>query len=176
MVWGVDQVTVNISPSNGLLDFASSAGADGLVTLSYERGTDVNHLGVDISSDAMFRIDISEFDLAGGGPMRIGIRLNEVRPPPFIYLEKFVTEAGAQSVEFPFAEFSDMAFMDLSDVGSITVTVDPGPGGDFHISRIVSVIPEPATVGLLAFGAFFLIRRKRRLPQERPTFRRRTWV
>ena len=71
---GVDQVTVNISPSDGLLDFASSAGADGFVTLSYERGLDVNHLGVDISSDAMFRIDISEFNPAGGGPMRIGIR------------------------------------------------------------------------------------------------------
>ena len=169
-VWGVDQVTVNISPSDGLLDFASSAGADGLVALSYERGLNVNHLGVDLSSDTMLRVDISEFDLAGGAPMRIAVRLNESRPPPFIYLEKFVTEAGAQSVEFPFAEFSDIEFMDLSNVGSITVTVDPGPGGDFHIRRIVSVIPEPATMGLLAFGAFILIRRKRRLSRGVCTF------
>ena len=61
---GIDEIHVNISPAVGLLDYASSAGANGALTLWYQGDPVSRHLHADLSDQALIRIDFADFDQA----------------------------------------------------------------------------------------------------------------
>ncbi len=159
---GVDQIDVNISPEYGLLDYASSVGSNGQLTLRYWGDPVARHLHADLSSEALIRIDFADFDLPGGTPMHVGVTLSEGLPPARASLDRWVTGPGAQSLEFPFAEFDDIEYVDLADLDNIIVAFMASRGTDFRVDQIVMVVPEPATLGLLAIGGLLVMRRRRR--------------
>ena len=93
--------------------------------------------------------------------MEVDILLNAGRPPAVAYQARSLTQPGAQSVDFPFADFdSDIQYIDLSDLEKIVVTFHVPPGVDFRVDQIITVIPEPATLGLLSVGGLMLVRRR----------------
>ena len=159
---GIDEIHVNISPEHGLLDYASSVGSNGHLSLWYQGDPLGDGLHVDLSRDALIQIDFADFDLPAGAPMRVTVVLNEGLPPGRAPLTKWLTIPGAQSLEFPFAEFDDMEYVDLADLENILVRFSPPAGTDFRVDRIVGVVPEPATLAFLFAGCLALPRVKRR--------------
>ena len=72
-----------------------------------------------------------------------------------------LTAAGPQSVVFNYSEFTNIGAVDLGNIGAMAFDFNPGPGGDFRISGISSVVPEPTTLVLLFLGAGAVVRRRR---------------
>ncbi len=155
----LDKVEVGVYSPPGILSYASSILADGKLDLLYDNGP--GGLNVDLSSYAWIEIDLLAFDLASGNPMPVTITLADGASSSS--LTQSVSTAGRQLVIFPFASFTKTGPFDFSSIDEIDVSFDPEFGADFRVGEIRSVVPEPATLGLLAVGAALTtLRTKRR--------------
>lgn len=154
----LDEVQVGVFAVPGILAYASSILGDGKLELVYDGGS--AGLSVDLSGDAWIEIELLAFDWANGADMDVSITLSDGTTDAV--LMRSVSTFGLRDIIFPFVKFSDFASLDLSDIDTITVNFDPGFGADFRVGEISSVVPEPATLGLLLSGALFGLRRRRR--------------
>ena len=159
---GIDMVQAAVFPSVGVFDYSSSAGATGEVMLTYRNSDGPDGLDADLSGDALVRVDVTHFDLAGGVPMAVSVLLDDGIDTAM--LTKPVNVSGAQTLDFLFSDFppADFAALDLLDIDRIVLTFSPGQAADFRIDSITTQVPEPAGVMLLLVGAAALpIRRSR---------------
>lgn len=76
-----------------------------------------------------------------------------IRPPVTPAITRFITEPGPQTVDMYFSEFFRIEDADLADLDNLQVIFAPGAGASFQVDRILSIVPEPATLCLLAVGA-----------------------
>lgn len=154
---GIDRVDMGIFPNSGLLDYASSAGANGRLTLTYPNLP--GDLNADFSGDQLLRIDVTQYDFAAGAPMRVLVTLEDGTDQPAE--SKLLTSPGAQSVDFLLSDFPST--LDLTDIQSIVVEFRPGQSTDFRLNSISTIVPEPASATTLLVGAVavFSIRRQR---------------
>jgi hypothetical protein len=154
---GLDFVAVDISPE-GYFDYTSSAGADGAAGLRYDAQDGGLH--VDLSGDKFLQIDFVYFDAANGYPMAVTATLDDSTNNASRV--ESLTVPGAQSLIFQFADFAGIGSVDLTDVYSIDIDFEPGTAADFRIRQIITDVPEPGSLMLLAGGVIALVRRKRR--------------
>ena len=154
---GIDVVQAGIFPTPGLLDYSSTAGAEGKLTLLYPNSP--GDLNADFSADTFLRIRLTQYDFPTGEPMNIRVTFEDGADRPG--RNQMVTTPGAQDVIFPFSIFP--TGLDFSDIQSIAVEFFPGQATDFRVDDIVTNVPEPTGLGLLlCASAAFVIRRKTR--------------
>lgn len=153
---GLDDIRATLAPQFGVLDYASSVGADGDLRIAY-----IGEFVADFSGDALIQIDFAGFDMGAGMAMPVTVTIGEGAVTAS--LTRQLTSAGPQSVLFNFSEFTNIGAVDLASINALSVSFNPGPGGDFRIGGISSVVPEPTTLVMLFLGAGAIVRR-RRLP------------
>lgn len=150
---GLDVVDVAIA--SGVADYATSAGATGIVSFNYSGG-DV--LGADLSGEDFIRIELVAFDLANNIDMPVRVSLFDGAVQAI--LQQFVVVPGAQTLVFNYSDFANITKIDLSSIDRVAVSFSPGPATDFRIDEIIA-IPEPATLCLLFVGAAAALRARR---------------
>lgn len=151
---GLDQVRATIAPQFGVLDYASSVGADGDLRLGY-----VGEFTADLSGDVFIRVDFAGFDMGGNVPMAVTVELGHGALTAT--LTQMLNGVGVQSLAFNFSEFDNIGAVDLSSISAMEFRFNPGAGGDFRIDGISSVVPEPATLVMLFVGAGAIVCRRR---------------
>jgi hypothetical protein len=161
---GLDNVVAQLFPgAGGFLDYNSSAGADGLLRLTYNGNQGGANL--DLTGLPFLEVSLAAVEVPTGEPMAVRLELrNDVpdrgqpTPPPDLTRDILVTSSGPQTLRFDLS-----ALADPSDVDVLMLTFDPGRGGDFRIDSITAQIPEPAALGVLAAALVSgLLRRRRR--------------
>lgn len=161
---GLDEVTADVFTSSGfsLLDYTSSTGADGSLTVRYD-GLIAGGLTLDLSGQSDIRIDLAGYDAPAGGSMTITVTLISDwtgANQESVVLTGLVTTAGAQSVLIGLT--SVPSSVDFTDINFIEITFDAPKGADFRVDLISTEVPEPATVALLGFGLGALLVRRRK--------------
>lgn len=152
------ELQVGIFASQGFLWHSSSFLANGKLDLVYDGGT--SGLNADLTGSAWLGIELLAFDPADGESMIVSVVLTDGENDAAVLVQS-VDTFGRQELYFPFVKFSEFASLDLTDIDTIAVTFDPGFDADFRVGEIGSVVPEPATLGLLLSGALFGLRRRR---------------
>lgn len=154
---GIDVIQAGIYPTPGLLDYASSAGAEGKLTLLYPNSP--GDLNADFSADSFLRIRLTQYDFPTGEPMNIRVTFEDGSDQPS--RSQMVNSPGAQDVIFPFSIFP--MGLDFSDIQSIAIEFFPGQATDFRVDDIVTAVPEPTGLALLlCASATLTVRRKNR--------------
>ncbi len=158
---GLDFVQAAIVPNFGMiLDYSSTAGARGDWNLLYDN--DGAGLCADFGAITDIILDFARFDYANGQPLPIVVRIADT--VNVASLDHALNTSGPQSMTFCLADFNGIGSVDLSDVQSISVFLDPGVAVDFRLSRIYGV-PTPSSMVLLTAGTLVFVggRRKRNL-------------
>lgn len=160
---GLDEVTADLFNGGGfsLLDYASSAGADGGLAVRYN-GLAPGAMTLDLSGQGFIRIDLVSYDAPAGGTMDIGVLLISDwggAGQQAVNLPYQVTTSGSQSVLIGLA--SVPSSVDFANINYIEVGFDAPKAADFRVDLIATEVPEPATMSLLAAGGLLLLRRRR---------------
>lgn len=134
---GVDHVRANLFPAVGLLEYESSMGGDGELQLRYRGNSAGAGLNIDLSGHELIRIEFDDLSIPGTRPIRVRVFLNEGRPPGMGDLEALLTSQGAQSLDFPFADFHAIENIDLSNLDNMLIFFDPPPGTHFRVQQII---------------------------------------
>jgi hypothetical protein len=153
---GLDLVSVAVVPGAGVFDYASSAGADGNVSLAYPGPTGSGDLNADLSGLSAIEIDLLAFDFANAAPLEVDVTLFD--GPSFSTVTKYAVTPGAQPLLFPLGDFTGIG---LTSIDSILFVFDPGVAADFRLGEI-RAIPGPPAVALLGAAGLFARARRRR--------------
>lgn len=156
---GVDFMRTAIVPGAGvILDYAASAGADGELALLYNGD---GSLHADFSSELSIDMSFTEFDFAFGAPLPVTITLSDGTNSAT--LSKSLNASGPGNLSFAINDFSGIGGVDLTDVTSVTVALDPGVAADYRLTAITTTtIPSPGALALLAMSGIAGRPRRRR--------------
>jgi hypothetical protein len=162
---GLDNVVAQLFPgAGGFLDYTSSAGADGLLRLSYDGNCGGTNL--DLSGLPILEVRLAENEVPTGAPMSVRLDVfkdvpprGESPPPPDLTQTILATSSGPQTLRFDLSSLADRSDLDI-----LVFTFDPGRGGDFRVDSITAQVPEPAGLAMLLTAALapLLVRRSRR--------------
>jgi len=156
---GLDFVQAAIVPNFGMiLDYSSTAGARGDWSLLYDNNG--AGLSADFGAITDIMLDFARFDYANGQPLPIVVSIADT--VNVAALSHSLNSSGPQTMIFCLADFVGIGSVDLANVQSISVFLDPGVAVDFRLSRIYGV-PSPGSMVLLATGTLIFVggRRKR---------------
>ena len=162
---GLDNVTTTIVPfPPSLLDYASTAGADGSLNLLYNAGGGPGGLNANFSAETGLTIDFLLFDHAGGVDLPVTVTLSD--GTNVASLTQLLTSPGAQSLFFGFPGFAGIGSVDMTSLDSLNFFFDAQLAHDFRIDFIGTTtnVPEPASVlvwGLAAVVGLIASRRCR---------------
>lgn len=164
LVPGLDSVTTTIVPAlPSLLDYASTAGADGSLNIFYN-GIAGGGLGANFSAETGITIDFLLFDHAGGVDLPVTVTVSD--GTNLATLTQMLTAPGAQSVFFGFAGFAGIGSVNLSTIDSLNFFFDAQLAHDFRLDFIgtTSGVPEPASIAIWGMAGLVgvLIHRGRR--------------
>ncbi len=150
---GLDFVQAAIVPNFGMiLDYSSTAGARGDWNLLYDRnGAGLN---ADFSSITDIVLEFARFDYANGQPLPILVTVGD--GVNFSALSQSLSAPGTQNMFFTLSDFPGIGSVDLSNVQSISVFLDPGVAVDFRLSQVFGV-PAPGSIALLAAGTLLMV-------------------
>lgn len=154
-----DRVEADVYTDPGLLDFSSSAGAAGRVSVNYGVASrDISELNLDLSQMTAVVVDFAAFDLASGTPLQVYALL---------FMGEVISATPTMTLTSSFVDNTQVLLSILAihpvlrqDVDGIRLVFTGGVGTDFQVDTI-TVIPEPAALGLLAPAALALGRRRK---------------
>jgi len=150
---GLDFVQAAIVPNFGMiLDYSSTAGARGDWNLLYDSGG--AGLNADFSSITDIVLEFARFDYANGQPLPVLVTVDD--GVNFASLSQSLSTPGAQNMFFTLNNFAGIGSVDLSNLQSISVFLDPGMAVDFRLSEVFGV-PSPGSIALLAAGTLILV-------------------
>ena len=153
---GLDEVNVTVAAGAGVLDFASTVGAAGNLSLIYDAGT--GDLGMNMSNETDILIDFSLFDYPDGQALDTTITLWDGTESADLTIA--LEAAGAQTVAFSLADFNNIGSLDLSSINSIEVLFEGSLATDFRVTQIYT-IPAPGALALLGVAGLAGSRRRR---------------
>jgi len=153
----LDEVRVAVAAGAGVLDFASTVGAAGNMSLVYDGG--VGNLEQSIAGFSAIEIDFSLFDFPSGSALPTTVTLFDGANAAELTIE--LASSGAQTVSFDLASFSGIGSLDPSSLDSIRVDFEGSLGTDFRITEIRAV-PAPGALALLGLGLGIAGTRRRR--------------
>lgn len=165
-ILGLDNVTTNIMPfPPSLLDYASSAGADGSLNLLYDAGGVVDGLNVDFSTETGITMDFLLFDHAGGVDMPVTVTIGD--GTNVATLTHTLTSAGAQQLLFDFDDFAGIGSVDMTSIDFLNFFFDAQLAHDFRLDFLATTsnVPEPASLlvwGMAGIVGLLVHRRYRR--------------
>jgi hypothetical protein len=138
----LDFTLVGVIPSSALLDYSSTAGADAAFELFYDAGG--AGLNASLSFALGIRVPLIEVD-AAVYPLTVTVRLDS---GPNTATSTMTIPIGGLtlSLDFPFAGFIGIAGIDLDNLSSIRVLVDPSGGvaaGDLQVMPITTFGTPP---------------------------------
>ena len=149
---GIDYIRANVDTDRGLLEYAHSSGAPGLLFVEYHRPA-----SFDFGDFAGLRVDFADVVIPDNQTRGVGIDLlfSRGRTP----LVQTITTSARQSVFFPFDEFVEieLGIFDLADVTGFALVLDGSYGVSAEIERIVAYIPEPGSICLLVIGLLVMV-------------------
>ncbi len=143
----LDFLQATVAAGAGLLDFNSTVDTKGYLSLTYNGGGSLN---ADFTGQMGIQFDFTMFDFADGAPLPVTVIMNDGTNSATHTLS--LNAPGGQSLMFDFADFSGIGSLDLASLQSIEFQLDPAIGADFRISQIVTVVPGPGALALLALG------------------------
>lgn len=164
---GLDTVTTTIVPfPPSLLDYASSAGADGSLNLFYNAGGGPGGLNANFSSETGITMDFLLFDHAGGVDMPVTVTISD--GTNLATLTNLLTAPGAQTSFFGFAGFAGIGAVDLSSIDSLNFFFDAQLAHDFRLDFLGTTtgVPEPASLlvwGMAGVVGLIIHRRRRKM-------------
>ncbi len=136
----------NLEIAAGFIDFDATGAGDGEFTLTYDAGG--MGLGADFSTQAGIQIDIT---LLTGVPTPVTLTLMDGSGPAAV-ASTSLTALGPQLLSFAFngATFSNFGSLNLGNIESIGLFVNPPTAGELRIDTIdtFEVIPEPGSLAL----------------------------
>ena len=153
---GIDDVSVTVAAGAGILDFASTAGAVGNLELFYDGGD--GDLDVSLQGESSIMIDFSLFDYPDAAAMPTTVTLSDGSNIAELTIN--LNAAGAQTVAFDFANFSNIENIDMTSINSIGFAFEGSLATDFRISNIYTV-PAPGAMALLGLAGLAGTRRRR---------------
>jgi hypothetical protein len=178
---GFDFFDVNLREDPGFLDFTASVGATGTARLFY--GSRLltfgqQNLGLDLSDYAGVLVDFDRIIMPVGERLTMtlttftgGGTFNErfvgswaINSGSPLIFDDPLTDNGNQSVLVPFGSpqgFGSMA--DLADVNGFELSFGIPTGTSFRLNSVSVVVPEPASMALLAAALPLVLRRSRRM-------------
>ena len=116
---GVDWIRANVDTDRGLLEYAHSSGAPGILRVEYHRPA-----SFDFGDFAGLRVDFADVVLPNNQTRGVGIELlfDRGRTPLF----QTITTSGQQSVFFPFDEFVEieLGIFDLAEATGLQLVLD----------------------------------------------------
>lgn len=151
---GIDWIRANVDTDRGLLEYANSIGAPGLLSVVYHVPS-----SFDLGDFAGLRVDFADVVLPHDRSLGVGIALEFDRSSAEAY--QMITTSGQQSVFFPFDDFAEveLGIFDLADATSLVLFLDGSFGASTEVERIVAYIPEPGSISLLGIGGACLLAR-----------------
>ena len=159
-----DDVTVDIDPVAGILDFDTTFGADGATTLIYT-GFPFG-LNADFSNEQGINVVFQNFGphiRGGNGQLDTPITIDLFDGDGMARGVETIVTSGPQTVVFNFNDFTGIQQLDKSDINRITVTIDPEISIDFELDLIATTaIPAPGAIALLGLAGLCSRRRRRR--------------
>lgn len=156
---GLDNATVTAAPTPaGVLDFASTSGAEGSLGLRYDGN---GSLTADLSSEISINLEFLFFDLANTDPLTIEVTITDGGGDSRSGSATLIVD-GPQTVSLFIAAFVEngLGTTELTDIRSIDFDFDGALATDFRIDYIVTV-PTPAVLPALGFGLLAMRRRRR---------------
>jgi len=163
---GLDTVTTTIvAAPPSLLDYATSAGANGSLNLFYNAAGGPGGLNANLSSETGITMDFLLFDHAGGLDLPVTVTISD--GTNLATLTNLLTSPGAQTSFFGFAGFAGIGSVDLTSIDSLNFFFDAQTAHDFRLDFIgtTSGVPEPASVlvwGMAGIVGLLVHRRTRR--------------
>lgn len=138
--------------SNGTFAYSSSINANGVLTLAYFQGGNLN---LDISNEDRFHLRFASFNFAGGRSMLVRVSVSD---PFFISdADMFLTLAGPQDLFFPFSNFAPI---DFSSIRVLQIFLQPEAGQtfslDFFQAETNTRVEEPYSLTLMIVGLILL--------------------
>ena len=149
---GVDRITTDIYPANSLLEYESSSGATGQLLLEYGTALPSGGSGMRLGlAPGTVNVRFLNYDFPSSQPLNL-VLTGYSDTGSVAYGAKTIS-AGAQTVSFDLSSFQGA-------IEGLELEIDAPAGADYRLDYI-SVVPEPATLSLLALGGLALLRRRR---------------
>lgn len=158
---GGDVVSATIQ--GGLLEFTSSAGADGALSLFYTGFP--SGLNADFSTEIGIQLDFASYGFAGrssGDGIPAEITVDIYNGSTAANHSQTIGGFGPQSVFFDFSLFSGIESINLGAISRVVVSIDTqGNDIDYQLDTI-RTIPGPGGLVLIALAGVGARRRRRR--------------
>ena len=133
----VDFMVVGAEVGFSFLDYNSTDGADGLAGLLY----DANGAGLNANFTNEFAIRVRILDAdAASVPYTVTVKLTDNAAAMAVLTETVTVPGGIKDLIFPLKSFS----VDVSNIFSIAITIDPQIAADMRIGRIETIRPPGA--------------------------------
>jgi cysteine-rich repeat protein len=120
---GSPSVKAGVIPGLALFDYSSSVLADGLIRLLY----DANGAGLNADLSLGMGIDFDLVTDTSAVPYDVSLTLTDGATQT---VTQIIATSGSQHIEF---DYDDFPLVDLSNVFSIELVIDPSLAGDFEI-------------------------------------------
>lgn len=131
-----------------VLEFSEGTFHTASMTLAY------TGFSADLSANPVLDISFASYDSPTGQPIALAVSVNGSAP----LTADYATSGSGDAL----LDLSTIAGANLSAVTNLTIAFAPPRGGDFAISQIGTVIPEPTWMGLAGIAGLALNRRRRR--------------
>jgi len=154
----IDDIQVTVATNNGRLDFASSAGAEGSLSILYDNNG--SGLSTDFSGEQHIVLPFLLFDSANNTPLDVTITMVDDEANS-INLTRSLNSPGSQLLVFEFDQFTRGSTFIFEEVDSIRIDFDGAIATDFRLGAIDTVIPAPGALAVIGLGLFIGRRRRR---------------
>lgn len=143
--------------THNVLEVATPVNYPAIVSLSYNDSANP-FTPLDLSANVGVTLTIDSYDFPDSQPMFARIVARDEAFGVFEFGTYLPFAATSGSLYIPFSSFPSY---NPSTTFQFGVQLMPAPGGDFRLSRIETVVPEPSSLALFAPVSLLVTRRRR---------------